>query len=645
MRTSIYLRSWLIAFLLMISFNVFSQQPDSSFHIYLCFGQSNMAGAGKIQAQDQTVDSRFKLLSSFDCSEIGRTKGNWAPALPSLCFCSGGLSPADYFGRTMVSALPSNIKIGVVVVAIPGCKIELFDKDSYQAYLADTTLPQWFRNYVDMYGGDPYQFLVDMAKLAQKDGIIKGVLLHQGESNTGDPQWPSKVKKIYNRLLNDLSLNANDVPLLAGELVSTPQACCSSMNPIIDILPDTIPTSHVISSKGCTDTTDHTHFNSEGNRELGRRYATTMLKVVYNICDSTTTTPWYKINSGALVQGDSILVSHGTTVVLSPQPSNGLGTWSWTDAGTSGSSREQTINTSTQGTYQALVTYTNECNKPSRMTYKIIVCDSAATQARYSVDSSAWVESASVVVRKGSNLVLSPLPDNGTGTWNWTGTKTSGNSREQTVNTNTVGTFAAKATYTNDCGAISHMSMSIRVCDSTNIVSYYLYNNSYTIQADTVKVKAGTPVKLSPYPPIGGSWSWSGAGLSGTSREQIVDTSIPGTYYAYVVYTNSCGIISRKTIPIIISPLTGTNPDLSENSFELFPNPATDEIKIRTSGNFVLQKYIITNNLGQTVTSGVIKSVAPEYPISLDKLEAGTYNIQLISNKGTVNKRFVKMKQ
>jgi Domain of unknown function (DUF303). len=604
-----------------------------------------MEGQGKIQTQDQTVDSRFKIMEAVNCSNLGRTKGNWYPAVPPLARCYTGLSPADYFGRTMVASLPSNIKVGVVMVAVAGCKIELFDEDSYQAYLADPNTADWLRNIANEYGGNPYQALVDLAKLAQKDGIIKGVLIHQGESNTGDVLWPAKVKKIYNRLLNDLSLNASDVPLLAGEMVSTPNACCSSMNPIIDILPDTIPTAHVISSKGVTDTTDHTHFNSAGYRELGKRYGTTMLKVVYNICDSTATTPWYKINSGAFVQGDSILVNHGTSVVLSPQPSNGLGTWNWTGGGTSGSLREQTINTSAQGTYQALVTYTNECNKPSRMTYKIIVCDSAVTQARYSIDSSAMVQSASVVVRKGSKLLLSPLPEDGTGIWNWTGAGTSGNLREQTVTTGTVGTFTAKATYTNDCGAISHMSMSIRVCDSTKIVSYYLYNNSYTIQADTVKVKAGTPVKLSPYPPIGGSWNWSGAGLSGTSREQVVNTSTPGTFYAYVEYTNSCGIISRKTIPIIISPLTGTNPELSENAFELFPNPATDEIKIRTSGNLALQKYIITNNLGQTVSSGVVKSVAPEYSISLNKLEAGTYNIQLISNKGTINKRFVKMKQ
>jgi hypothetical protein len=34
------------------------------------------------------------------------------------------------------------------------------------------------------YCGNPYQHLVDMARLAQQDGVIRGIPLHQGESNT-----------------------------------------------------------------------------------------------------------------------------------------------------------------------------------------------------------------------------------------------------------------------------------------------------------------------------------------------------------------------------------------------------------------------------------------------------------------------------
>jgi alpha-L-fucosidase 2 len=164
---------------------------------------------------------------------------------------------------------------------LPGglCKIELFEKDTFQSYVA--TAPNWMTNVIHTYGGNPYQYLVDMAKLAQKDGVIKGILLHQGESNTGDKQWPNKVKSVYEHLLNDLNLKAADVPLIVGELVPADQnGACASMNKIIDNLPRTIPTAHVVSSAGCTCRPDHLHFTPTGYRELGTRYAQTMLPLL-----------------------------------------------------------------------------------------------------------------------------------------------------------------------------------------------------------------------------------------------------------------------------------------------------------------------------------------------------------------------------
>jgi alpha-L-fucosidase 2 len=144
------------------------------------------------------------------------------------------------------------------------------------------------KNIIKTYGDNPYQYLVEMAKLAQKDGVIKGILLHQGESNTNDKDWPNRVKGIYNNLLRDLNLKAEEVPLLAGELVSADQkGACASMNKIIDELPKTIPTAHVVSSEGCVGRPDHLHFAPAGYRELGRRYAEKMLALLaYKGADS-----------------------------------------------------------------------------------------------------------------------------------------------------------------------------------------------------------------------------------------------------------------------------------------------------------------------------------------------------------------------
>lgn len=255
--------------------------PDKNFWIFLCFGQSNMEGFPGVQEQDKTnVDNRFQVLAAVDFPSLGRQKGNWYPAVPPLCRPSTGLCPVDYFGRTMVANLPKKIRVGVVNVAVAGCKIELFEETNYQSYASNA--PPWMKNIIKTYDGNPYQYLVKLGKLAQKDGVIKGILLHQGESNTSDKQWPNKVKGIYGSLLRELNLKAEDVPLLAGEVVNADEhGACASMNKIIDELPKTIPNSYVISSADCTARPpDHLHFTPAGYRELGKRYAETMLPLL-----------------------------------------------------------------------------------------------------------------------------------------------------------------------------------------------------------------------------------------------------------------------------------------------------------------------------------------------------------------------------
>jgi hypothetical protein len=263
--------------LLLCSASVFSQ--DKKFYIFLCFGQSNMEGNAKIEAEDTTVDNRFRVLEAVDCPKLSREKGKWYTAVPPLCRCNTGLTPADYFGRTLVENLPKDVRVGVINVSIGGCKIELFDKDNYQSYAS--TAPTWMIGMIKEYDGNPYKRLVEMAKLAQKDGVIKGILLHQGESNTGDTAWPQKVKGVYDNLLHDLNLKPNKVPLLAGELVNADQGgACASMNKIIATLPNNIPNSYIISSAGCPQRGDKLHFTAAGYRELGKRYGEKMLSLL-----------------------------------------------------------------------------------------------------------------------------------------------------------------------------------------------------------------------------------------------------------------------------------------------------------------------------------------------------------------------------
>ena len=263
--------------ILTANINAFSQDPN--FHIYLCIGQSNMEGAARAELQDSTVNSRFQVMEAVNCDNLSRKMGSWYPAVPPLCRCKTNLGPADYFGRTMVANLPEKVKVGVIVVAIGGCKIELFDKDNYASYVE--TAPVWMKGMIKEYDGNPYGRLVEMAKLAQKNGIIKGILLHQGESNSNDSLWTRKVKGVYDNLMKDLNLDPQNVPLLAGETVNADQqGVCAGMNATIATLPKILHNSYVISSARCADGPDNLHFSAAGYRELGKRYAEKMLTIL-----------------------------------------------------------------------------------------------------------------------------------------------------------------------------------------------------------------------------------------------------------------------------------------------------------------------------------------------------------------------------
>jgi hypothetical protein len=188
---------------------------------------------------------------------------------------------ADYFGRTMVAALPAEVRVGVVDVAIGGCAIQMFDKDQYQTQMTDPS--NWSTILANQYyGGNPYKRLIDMAKIAQQSGVIKGILLHQGESNNGDPNWPQMVKKIYNDILTDLELNAEDVHLFAGETLHQENGgACWGHNNVLANLPNVIPTAHVIHADGCPGNgVDPWHFSAQGYRTMGKRYAYEVLRVM-----------------------------------------------------------------------------------------------------------------------------------------------------------------------------------------------------------------------------------------------------------------------------------------------------------------------------------------------------------------------------
>jgi hypothetical protein len=262
--------------------------PDPNFHIYLCFGQSNMEGVNNStnhfipEEYRSWTDGRFKVLAAVDMPKLNppREKENWYTAAPPLVRQDRGLCPADNFGRTLVEKIDEpDIKIGVIIVAISGAALDAFDKANYIDNLTSGMADSW-----NLYGNKPYARLVELAKMAQGDGVIKGILMHQIESGGGTPSWADNVRRIYEDLLTDLDIAPKSIPLLAGKPAIQTHGNMWRINEL-NIKNPGYPF-HIIESEGCAalqlpGQSDGSHFSPAGMMELGKRYGEKIYGLLY----------------------------------------------------------------------------------------------------------------------------------------------------------------------------------------------------------------------------------------------------------------------------------------------------------------------------------------------------------------------------
>ncbi|MGB0766554.1 MAG: sialate O-acetylesterase [Phycisphaeraceae bacterium] len=219
-------------------------------HVYLLIGQSNMAGRAKVPAEIAGVLDRAYLLDK---------QNQWTPAknpfnLYSTIRKGEGmqkLGPGYAFAQTLLEANP-DATLGLVVNARGGSRIE-----------------QWL-------GQDAryYRELLKRARAATKIGTLKGVLWHQGEANSADPDdYAQKLNSLIAQLRKDLG--DERLPFVAGQIRFEPH---QPINDIIADLPESVPHTAVASSKGLT-TYDKWHFDTESQLQLGKRYAEAMLRL------------------------------------------------------------------------------------------------------------------------------------------------------------------------------------------------------------------------------------------------------------------------------------------------------------------------------------------------------------------------------
>jgi len=283
---------WLVAGLFLMV-TLVNAAPNPNFHIYIAYGQSNMAGNGEIvPAEDQATDPKnFLMIASHNANasqRSGRTTqsietGKWYPAIPPMFHPTENLSPADYFGRAMVDSLPG-VTVGVIPVAIGAVAIKAFDKDQYQAYF--NSAESYIKNWAKDYDSNPYQRIVDLGKKAKEVGVIKGFIFHQGETDGSGTEWQNTVYKTYKDIVDALDLDENEVAFVAGEMLQEGNNCCSSKNGGIAQLKSKFKKFGLASSKGLQGNgRDPYHFGREGVIELGKRYCSEMLKLIDKTID------------------------------------------------------------------------------------------------------------------------------------------------------------------------------------------------------------------------------------------------------------------------------------------------------------------------------------------------------------------------
>ncbi len=241
--------------------------------VYIAIGQSNMWGNAQVQSGDKTTHDRIKMMST--ANSRGNV-GTWLPAVPPMCAPSAGYSLADNFVRTMADGVPECITIGVIPVAIAGASFKVFDPNQCKSYISGEA--DWFKNMAKEYDNNPYERIVKCAKIAQETGVIKGIIVHQGETDNGKQEWLTMVQTFYDNICKELNLDPKKTPILVGQMLEG--GSCAGHNSVIAQLPNKISNCAVVSTSNIPGESDRLHFTHDGYKELGKRYAEKMLTMI-----------------------------------------------------------------------------------------------------------------------------------------------------------------------------------------------------------------------------------------------------------------------------------------------------------------------------------------------------------------------------
>lgn len=227
---------------------------DSNFYIYLALGQSNMAGRGEISGKYARLQHDRVVMMDQE--------NQWVPARHPVHFDKPkviGTGPALSFGIKMAQKY-RNHKIGLVPCAVGGTSIQHWKPGAYD----------------DRTDTHPWDDAKVRIREAMRHGVIKGVIWHQGESDSAPEKAAHYLEDLRDLIqrLRDLTGNP-DLPFVAGELGQYREVY-GHINRVLEKLPAAVPYTAVASSRGLKPMADGTHFNSKSSHRLGKRMARQM---------------------------------------------------------------------------------------------------------------------------------------------------------------------------------------------------------------------------------------------------------------------------------------------------------------------------------------------------------------------------------
>jgi hypothetical protein len=233
---------------------------QQNFHLYLLAGQSNMAGRGKVIEHDNQTHPRVYVLNKDKKWELAKDPLHFDK--PSIV----GVGPGLAFGKDM-AGYKKHVRMGLIPCAAGGSPISSWTIGGYH----------------NQTKSHPYDDAVVRAKAAMQDGVIKGIIWHQGESDSK----PEKVK-VYQEKLEELigrfrqDLGDDSLPFVVaklGDFYAEKNPNAKSINKILERIPDIVENAACVDVSGLTHKGDVVHFDTKSSRELGRRYAEHMIKL------------------------------------------------------------------------------------------------------------------------------------------------------------------------------------------------------------------------------------------------------------------------------------------------------------------------------------------------------------------------------